>query len=287
MFDAAKALRLLTHVLPHVPPSLAYRFCEGAAVLAPGMPAWSAVKANMQHVRPEAGAEEVRKLARGVFVNLLKNYYDLLRAHTIHPAQLDALYQIEGLENARRALARGKGIIAVTLHSGNYSLAFEPIARALDIQLFVVVEQMTDPAVHTLLNTLRRREHVTLVPVDHSVTRRILQTLRAGGAVVLAQDRLVAAASTTIDFFDAPVDLPVGAATLALRTGASLLPVYVSRCPDNRSRVMIDPPLQPAGGPTPAAAAHATTAGVIRVLEAYIRSDPSQWLLTNAVWGIT
>lgn len=285
MFDSGTALRLLSHVLPHIPPPVAYRLCAGMAVLAPGMPAWTAIKANMQHVRPEANAAEVRSLARGVIRNLLKNYYDLLRAHSICSAELDAMFQIEGLENARRAIARGKGLLAVTLHSGNYSLAFEPIARALGIHLLVVVEQMANPAIHTLLNTLRHREHITLVPVDRNITRRILQTLRAGGAVVLAQDRLVAAASTTIDFFGAPVELPLGAATLALRTGAALLPVYVSRCSDNRSRVVIDPALQPANEPTPTVAARATTAGAMRVLEAYIRSDPSQWVLTNAVWG--
>ncbi|MDQ6862019.1 MAG: hypothetical protein M3032_12810, partial [Verrucomicrobiota bacterium] len=174
------------------------------AVLAPYLPAWPAIKANMEHVRPHATRREIGALARGVIIHLLKNYYDLLRADRISSQQLDAMYEIEGLANARHAMALGKGLLGVTLHSGNYSLAFEPVARALDIQMLVVVEQMTNPAVHMLLNTLRRQEHVSIVPVDRSITRRILQTLRDGGAVILAQDRLVATAATTVDFFGVP-----------------------------------------------------------------------------------
>lgn len=269
-------------VLPHVPAPIAYRLCNALAHGGPWTPAWGNILANMQRVRPELGASDHHRFARGVVGNLLKNYYDLLRSQTMQAAEVAALYSIEGLGNGARVLAAGRGALVVTLHTGNFSLAFEPVARQLGCRIMVVVEQMHNPAVHRVLNGLRQRGEIEVLVADRDVVRPILRMLQSGGAVVLAQDRLVVAGRTRVQFFGRPVELPNGPATLARRTGAPLIPVHVTRRPDNRSRIVIDPPLLSVSGPD---SVQRTTQALVHILEAYIRADPSQWVLTNNVWG--
>ncbi len=267
---------------PLLPPALAYRMCDAAGALGPALPAWPAIGRNLQAAAPTRTPAERARAGRQIVSHLFANYYDLLRSDRLSAAALAALFRIEGLANGQRALAAGRGVVVVTLHTGSFSLAFEPVARALGAELLVVVEQLRDRAAHAVVNRLRARSGVEVVAVDRTVTRRILRALGRGAAVVLAQDRLIGTGSVTVPFFGRPTALPSGAATLALRTGAPLVPAYVSRLPDGRGRIVIDPPLLLPDGPD---AVQRTTAALARVLEGYIRADPSQWLLTNDVWS--
>lgn len=283
----ATLFELATRIFPHIPSRLGYRLCDGLAPFAPRTSAWPNMLANLEHVMPHADRVAREATARRSFVHLLKNYYDLLRSHALSPEALASAFRIEGARNAACVLQAGRGIIAVTLHTGNFSLVFEPVARLLDSDLLAVVEQLPDPELHHIVNKLRQRNRVNIVAADQQGIRTIMHTLQHGGVVVLAQDRLVTAGGVKVEFFGSSVTLPSGAATLALRTGAALIPAYVSRLPDNRGRIAIDPPIlldQIRKGLTQTEAVQQITQALARVLEGYIRADPGQWLLTNRVW---
>ncbi|GAC1563507.1 MAG: hypothetical protein NVS2B7_37450 [Herpetosiphon sp.] len=284
--DPSIVFRALQRTLPHVSPSIGYPLCDMLARTAPFLPAWPVVLSNLGHVLPAAPTFQLHRSALQVFRNLFKNYYDLLRSASLTADDLVTMYHIEGLSNGRRALDEGRGVLVCTLHTGNFSLAFEPVARALQTEILLVVEQLSNPAVYNIVNMLRQRQDVTVLPSDRNIGRHVLRMLGRGGAVILAQDRLVNRQSVRVPFFGQFADLPRGPATLALHTGAPILPVWVSRQPDNSSRVVIDPPLVAVTRQGHPEAVQWMTAALARVLEAYIRADPSQWILTNSVWPL-
>ncbi len=158
------------------------------------------------------------------------------------------------------------------------------MATRIQRPLMVVVEQMADPVAHDLLNKLRRRRNVEMVEIGPRTPRTIMQGLRDGKVIVLASDRTVADATVEVEFFGAPARVPSGPAVLALRTGATLLTAFTYRQPNNRSTVVIDPPL----ALDPRGDLHAdvqrTMQAVIRIFESYIRHHPAQWLITEPVW---
>ena len=284
MMHSATVYDLGTRLLPYLPPSPGYRLCDHLSLLAPLVPAWPHILLNLRHVLPDATDSTRRRVGRQVIAGLLKNYYDLLRAHAVSPAELARTVEARGLGNLEGALAQGKGVLVAMPHMGNFSLISEPVAAMVKRSITIVVEQLRDPAIHTLLNGLRRRANIELVDIGPQAVRAVMRALRAGSIVVLLSDRTVAETTVDVAFFGEPATVPSGPATLALRTGAPLLTAYTYRLPTNRSRVVIDPPLRLERRGELAADVQRVMQAVMRVFETYIRRHPGQWLLTEPVW---
>ena len=282
--DAGDLYRWASRVLPFVPPSLGYALCERLGAWGHRMPGWSRIMANLAYVLPEATEAERQYYAREVVVNLLKGYYELLRLHATSPAAALRMVDLHGLANMHGALERGMGALVVMPHMGNHSLLSEPAAARIGRPIMVVVERVSHPAVQDLFTSLRRRKDVEVVEISRQITRTIIGALRAGKVVVLLCDRTVASATVEVEFFGAPARVPSGPATLALRTGAPLLPTYAFRQPDNRSTVVIDPPLLLETDDALQRNVQRTTQAIMRIFEGYIRRRPGQWLLTEPVW---
>ena len=274
-----------SRLLPYLPPRFAYPLCSLIGVLGPRMPVWPRIMQNLRYAFPEASPATHRRYGRMVMGGLLKNYYDLLRAHAISSLELARSTDVQGLDNLLGALARGKGVVVAMPHIGNLSLVAEPVATLARTRIVVVVERMRDPAIHTILNTLRRRPNVEVVEIGPLVVRKLLRVLQAGEIVVLPGDRTVAAATVAVSFFGGRALVPAGPAALALRTGAPLLTSYTYRRPSNASVVVVDPPLAVERRQSREETTQRLMQAVIHVFEAYIRGHPGQWLVTEPVWS--
>lgn len=277
--------RWASRILPYVPPTIGYPLCERLAFVARWLPGWQQVLANLRQVLPDVGDGERVRCARGVFANLLKNYYDLLRLHAISPATLADAVETRGLENLVAALARGKGAVVAIPHLGNISFLPEPLSDRLGRPILTVVEQLADPEVQAFFTALRARKGAEILPIGPGTVRRLIEALREGSVVALASDRTVATATVNVCFFGGEVAMPAGAATLALRTGAPLLTAYTYRKADNRCVVVIDPPLDLQRRTVLAADVHRVMQVIARIFESYIRRRPAQWLITTPVWA--
>lgn len=276
--------RWASGVLPYVPPRLGYALSDRLSVLGPRLPGWSRIMANLAYVLPAATEAERQRYAREIVANLLKGYYELLRLHATSPAEALRMVDVHGLANMHGALERGMGALVAMPHMGNHSLLSEPAAARIGRPIMVVVERMADPVAQNLFMSLRRRKNVEVVEIGRNVTRTVIGALRAGKVVVLPCDRTVASATVEVDFFGAPARVPSGPATLALRTGAPLLPTYAFRQPNNRSTVVMDPPLRLEADDDLQRNVQRTMQAILRIFESYIRHRPGQWLITEPIW---
>ncbi len=271
-------------VLPFVPPAVGYWFCERLSFLGQRASVWPRVQHNLRRVVPGETPSTYRRLGIEVMAGLLKNYYDLLRSHTVSAAELLGTVETQGLDNLLAAVARGKGVLVPMPHMGNAQMIAEPMAARANTPILTIVEKMQDPAVHAIMNGLRRRKNVSIVEIGPESTREVVKALRAGHIVVLLSDRTVAGATVDIQFFGATARVPSGPALLALRTGATLLTAYTYRLPDNRSMVVVDPPLVLERTGSLQADVQRTMQAIMRVIESYIRRRPAQWLMTESIW---
>jgi len=276
--------RLSARLLPQLPPTIGYRLCEQLSVLAPLTPAWPRIQANLQQVLPHATESHRRRLGRRIVANLLKGYYELFRLHSQTPADRASLVDIRGLANLETALAGGKGVIIAMPHMGSLSLAAEPVAALVKTPLMVAAEQLRDPDIHALMRSLRQQGDVEVVEIGPTIARTITRRLRAGHIVVLPCDRTVADATVDVMFFGKSARVPSGPAMLALRTGAPIMTAFSYRLPDNRSVVVIDPPIVLERRTELGVDVGRIMQAVLRIFETYIRRDPAQWLLTEPVW---
>jgi KDO2-lipid IV(A) lauroyltransferase len=281
----APLLTAATRIVPHVPPRLGYALCEAlGAAIGPRVPAWNHVLANMAAVMPDADPIERAAAARGVMIGLFKNYFDLFRFHTLSPEALDRYAVVEGQQHVEQALARGKGLVMVAPHCGNYTIIFAPLIRYFNTRVLLVVERMVDPQAHTIINRMRRLPGIDIEPLGPNVGRVVLRALRQNHVVLLGGDRAIAENSITVRFFGRPTPMPSGPAALALRTGAPLLTAFTNRLPDNRSLARLDPPLLIERSGSLQNDICDVTQKIAYIMQAYIRRDPAQWLVAEPVW---
>jgi len=184
----------------------------------------------------------------------------------------------EGWPELERGRAAGRPLVVLTGHCGNWEL----LAAALNqrgLGMAVVARELDDPGLQSSLLGLRARFGTrTIVRGAPGAARELLRTLRAGGALGMLIDQDTKVEGVWVDFFGRPAWTPVGAADIARRLGAAVVPVFIERREDGSHLARVEPALDlPAD---PVAATQAMTAAI----EAQVRRVPEQWVWMHRRW---
>ncbi len=147
----------------------------------------------------------------------------------------------------------------------------------------VVVERLEPPALFDWFVDLRRQFGFEVVPLGPDAGRACMAALRANHVLVLLCDRDIGGGGVEVEFFGERTTLPGGPATLALRTGAPLLPTAVYNQGYHRHAVIRPPlPVERQGRLRDDVAR--VTQHLAHELEALIARAPEQWHLMQPNW---
>lgn len=244
-----------------------------------------AVLCNLSHVLSDRTLAERRKIARSIFKGNIRNYYDLFRVHAVPAPERLRLVERRGFEYVYEAFKRGKGIIAIAAHQGSFSFACQ-IATDVNFDFYLTVEPIEPPELFELVRELREQDPRThTIAVGHGgEVRNIFRALKENHMVCLAIDRDVIGNGKPQKFFGADAILPTGAAEIALRTGASVLPVKSCRKADGSYILQFLPGFvaEPTGDK--AADVERVSAQMIREIERMLRDDPKDWVVLQPIW---
>ncbi len=274
------------HVVPFIPLRLGYAVCwmVGWAVFWGNGRVRRAVLGNMRHVVPNASRAQWGRLGRRIIINQQKNYYDLMRLPHLDAEDISKLVDVSGMEYFDAALAGGRGTIMVSPHLGNYNLATQ-IAVPRHVKAHIIAERLQPPQAHALINGLRERLGLHLIPLDDpNLARAIFKLLRAGEVLGLAMDREMTGNGIPVQLCGRTAMLPAGPVTLALRLGVPLLPVRAKRLSNLHTEVRIYPPLAlvRTGDMT-----HDIAVGtqlLASLLEEMVCETPDQWVVLQPIW---
>jgi KDO2-lipid IV(A) lauroyltransferase len=231
---------------------------------------------------PTRSLRECRAIARATFAHFGRLLVALLRFSTLGEAEMRKRVEFEGDERMQAALARGKGAILVTGHFGFWEI--QGIAHALALPpMSVLARPLDNPYLHALLERTRcaTGNHVIY---RQGAVRRVLRALAANEVVgILIDQHIQQADAVMVDFFNRPAATTSAVATLALRTGAPLVPGFALPLPDGRYRVVYEHPVEPPGADSPDPVRELTQR-CTDVLEMYVRRHPQLWLWMHRRW---
>lgn len=281
-----RVLRLAAAAASRVPLRLGYFLagCSGDILflLSPGRR--NIVAGNMRRVLgAEADNGKLRRAARGVFKTMSRNYFDLTKLSQFRLERLDGMVRIEGWRHLTEAVTNPKGTIIASAHLGNFDFAVHVLGlRGIGNTIFVEASDAS-PFLR-LIAELRGKSSCRTLPVCKGTIRNGLEILRRGGTVTVVGDRDVQGNGLKIKFFGEETTLPFGAVSLALRTGATILPVFGVRESGSRSVIHIEPPLILVDEGDRASFLKANVERLAAVMERYIRQYPEQWVAVEPVW---
>jgi KDO2-lipid IV(A) lauroyltransferase len=191
----------------------------------------------------------------------------------------------KGLENFIAAHARGKGVLLVTPHLGNWEFggAFL-IERGYD--LLVLTQPEPDQKLTELRQVSRARRGVETLVVgeDAFAFIEIIKRLQAGATVALLVDRPPAHTAVNVNLFGHPFPASIAAAELARASGCAIVPVYIVRRPVGYlARILPEIVYDRAAIGNRAARIHLTQE-ILRAFEPAIRQHLTQWFHFVPIW---
>ena len=227
---------------------------------------------------------EVAQVARRSFRNFAKYVIEIMRFPKLGVADFERLVTVEGIEHLRDALARGKGVIFVSIHFGNFELGGARISD--EIPLNVIADELENQRLMDLLVGNRAHKNITLLSPD-GAAKKVLHALRRNEMVGLMMDlgpRAQAFENVEAEFFGTPTSFPAVAASLARVSGA---PIVVSACvrqPDNTFTGIALPPIFVERTKQAAEDVQQATQAIARGLEGFVTRWPDQWYIFRPMW---
>jgi lauroyl/myristoyl acyltransferase len=188
------------------------------------------------------------------------------------------------IEHIEHALETGRGAIITSAHFGNWDLAACILAHHLPVS--AVTETFSDTQLNRLLQDQRKDKGMSIIPMEGSA-RRILRALQQNQAVAIAVDRPVKQdEGTAVTFFGRKTYVPSGAAALALKSGAPIIPGYVWYCHRKQFYIRTFPPIIPqeSKGEERTKEIARITQRIIDSLEEIVREWPTQWYMFRQFW---
>ncbi|MDQ1508418.1 MAG: phosphatidylinositol dimannoside acyltransferase [Actinomycetota bacterium] len=245
---------------------------------APILPAQRRMAAR--HQRRATGNETVK----GVFDSYGRYWLEMLRLPAeVRSGSVVSHCTIDGFEHIEAALARGNGVILALPHLGGWEWAGAAMALR-GHRLLAVVEKIEPPELLAWFAAQRAAIGIDVVTLGPEVGVVVLRALRDNRIVCLLSDRDIAGDGVEVEFFGERTTLPGGPATLALRTGAALLPAAVYFRGGRDHLGVVRPPVEVQRLGRLREDIARITQVLANELETLIRAAPEQWHLLQPNW---
>jgi len=226
-----------------------------------------------------------RSVARRSLVNYCKYLADFIR-FPHHTPETVVSYVQPGNHFAQldETLKSGRGALVVCMHFGNWDLG-AGAAAALGYPITVVAESFSDKRLDRMVVDARKRLGMTVLKIERAAPS-LIRTLKGNGLLAILIDRPVPDEGVCVEFFGEPVTVPAGAARLALRTGAKVVPTAFARCrPHDQSVTLLaDFSIEPAVTGDEAEDVRALTQQIMDAHARFIAAYPDQWYMFREMW---
>jgi Kdo2-lipid IVA lauroyltransferase/acyltransferase len=240
-----------------------------------------------KHLNYAYGTEVTRmhlkEFTRKMFINMAKNVADVFIARPFRKVdELDGLIGYEGLHHLEEAYQKGEGVIALTCHMG----AFELIGAALAFRYptNVVGKRLHNPKMDQLVVNSRKGHGANVVYSGEGMLK-IVRMLKKGEVVIILIDQDISKVKGVfVDFYGKPAYTPIGAAWLALNTNAVVVPMAISRQPNEQHLLRILPAVEVSRTGDSEHDLKENTQRFTHALEQLIRQDPTQWVWMHKRW---
>ncbi len=224
------------------------------------------------------------KTAHRLHRNFARKLVDLWRAESGVPVK-DWLTNTAELEMIHAARKRGRGILFVTLHLGNWEHG-GLLLKQLDIPLTVLTLAEPDDGLTELRASMRRRCGVETLVIgqDDFAFVEVIKRLDAGAALAISIDRPPARGAVSVEFFGQSFGAPAAAAELARASGCALIGVTIVRRPAGYAVKVLPEFVYDRRTLGNREARRELTGQILRAFEPHIRKDIDQWYQFVPIW---
>ena len=196
-------------------------------------------------------------------------------------AKLHKITRVEGMETIRAALERGKGVVLIISHIGNWELFAQLCQFLPEFEWGTVYQPLGNRYIEAHIQRMRQRVKLFSRKSGFNAPTAFL---RAGGALGVLVDQHAGDGGIWTPFFGRLASTSPLAALLALRTEAVVVPMAVHTAGVGQWRVVISQPMATVAPDGKPLETEALTAQINLVLESQINRAPPDWFWVHNRW---
>ena len=242
------------------------------------------VARNLKRIDPTLRGPRLERAIRATFESYARYWVDSLPAAVSQPRGGRRRVRVPGLRPHPLALRAGKGCILALPHLGGWEWAGRWMVDR-GHQLTVVVEPIEPPELFDFFVEFRRSLGMNVVGLGQGAGPAVVKALQENHVVCLVCDRDIQGGGIEVEFFGEKTTMPAGPATVALRTGAPIMPTgvyFTSRRNGHLADVRSPLPMERTGRLRDDI--ERITKALTVQLEDLIRRAPEQWHMMQPNW---
>lgn len=230
----------------------------------------------------EKSSAEILKICHNCFRNLGKGLMEFLQFPRLTSENLGRLVTFDGRQNIDDALKMGKGVIILTAHFNNWELLAASLALS-GYDVSYIARAVRSPRLDALVTQNRESKGIRCLFRGASI-KSALKCLRRNELLGILSDIDTKVDGVFVDFFGRSAFTPRGPVSIALRTGAVLVPTFLVRQKDDTHKIVAEKALDLKVTGNPDEDIRLNTARFTKIIESYIRKYPEQWIWMHQRW---
>ncbi len=241
--------------------------------------------ANLAIAFPRWPEGKRRRIALKSYRNLSRTLVETLRYRVLLDGRWQERIVFDRPGIFEKARERGKGVMAVSGHLGNWEwLSGHAIRYG---RVHIIARAIHNPLLDREIRKRREEAGVHQIYPDRESPRKILKALRAGEALCFLVDQSAKGdEGVEVPFFGKPAPTHTGPAVLALRTGASVFSIFTHRDARNRIHIVYGEPIEVVRTGNRQRDIETNTALFTRRVEEAVRNHPDQYFWVHDRWRI-
>jgi len=228
---------------------------------------------------------EIADVVRATLRNFFRDIVELGIAYASQRQRIRAEIPISGLQHLNAAIAKGQGVIVLSGHLGNFLLLGTRLA-AEGLSVNVLINQTHNKKIAELRSRQRDRigQRTIHARPRKQAFRELIRVLRENEIVIMIADEFRSGSGVYVTFFGRTVLARRGPATLALRTGAAVVPACLVRNPAGELGLVIEAEIELSRTGKIKTDIIQSTVQMTQWLEKTVRSYPGQWNWMTIHW---
>lgn len=241
------------------------------------------VQKNLSIAFPELGIEARENLARECYLGSAKTFIEIMALPSIKYEEIEPFFDKSCLDMVKNAYDKGKGVVLMTAHFGNWELAALGFSRKLGIPFSTLAQPQRNHFVTRWMEKERTKWGNKVYPTGHAAMT-LYKALKKGEIIAVVADQRGNEDGLRVPFFGVMSAVNEGTAALAIKTGAPIIFCIMIRQADNTYKMETrEVSFDNLPESKEAKIAEISKRHTI-ILEEYIKNYPEMWFWMHNRW---
>ncbi|UCE79003.1 MAG: lysophospholipid acyltransferase family protein [Nitrospiraceae bacterium] len=226
--------------------------------------------------------EDPQFIIRQNFSNYVKSVVEIIKIYFGRGNEIINSVDVRGLEHFEKASGKGKGVIFITGHCGNWEL-LALVAAERTQKAKIVARRQNNPYINRFMEKTREKYGNTVI-YKKGALKQILSSLRKNEVVgILIDQNVISSEGVVIEFLGKKAYTTKMPALIAMKTGAPVIPGFIQRV-NGGHRIEFLEEIELSSSEDTDEAVISNTLAYSQSVENYIKNNPTEWLWMHRRW---